>query len=97
MPALTRLSARGQCVIPAGVRAAKGWTQGTVLDVIDEGPGRVALVERAPANNPFGPPLTVDEYLASPPPCEGPYVTDAMIREGLARDAAERYERKMRP
>ncbi len=96
MNAQTKLSSRGQCVIPSKVRAQMGWRAGDTLGVRTEG-GRV-IIEREQEDwkARLGPPITMDELLASLPKYDGPYITDAMIEETLLAEAAERYERKTR-
>ncbi len=52
----TKVSTKGQVVIPKEARDALGWADGTVLDVVVDG-ASIRLVREAP----FGPPLAIDE------------------------------------
>lgn len=44
--AYTRLSTRGQVVLPRDVRNRHGWRQGTVLEVVEQGDGVVLRAAR---------------------------------------------------
>jgi len=89
----TKLSAKGQCVIPSAVRARQGWREGDTLDVI-EGEDEVTLRRRDPALARLGPPLSVDEAIALLPKYEGPPITLEMMDAGVLAEAATRYTRK---
>jgi AbrB family looped-hinge helix DNA binding protein len=58
MTAQTRLSAKGQVVIPKDVRDRLGWLQGSELEVVETGDG-VLLRKKSERKK-----LTVDEALA---------------------------------
>ena len=53
MNAHTRLSAKGQIVIPKAVRDARGWVPGTDLEVVDRPDGLLLRATPAPAKVPF--------------------------------------------
>ncbi len=92
----TKLSAKGQCVIPQAVRDRKGWRAGDPLDVF-EGEDSVTLRKRDPALARLGPPLSIEEMLAvfaSFPAHEGPPVTIEAMDAGVLAEAAARYRRK---
>jgi AbrB family looped-hinge helix DNA binding protein len=58
MNAFTKMSDKGQVVVPKAVRELKGWLPGTDLEVIDLGDG-IMLRPRRPVET-----LTVDEAVA---------------------------------
>ena len=93
MATQTKLSARGQCVIPSAVRARQGRREGDTLDVI-EGEDEVTLRRRDPALARLGPPLSVDEMIALLPRHEGPPVTLEQMDAGVLAAAAARFRRK---
>ena len=73
----TRLSTKGQVIIPREIRNRQGWQTGTVLDVEDHGD---FLVLRGAA---AGPATTVDELLGILP-CRGKARTLAQMKQGIA-------------
>ncbi len=79
--ASTRVSSRGQVVLPASIRSRKGWGPGTELDVVDRG-DEVVLRKRSRRAELY-PPLTMEEALARLPRYEGPHVSDEVIEERL--------------
>ena len=86
MNAHTRLSAKGQVVIPTGVRDLHDWRPGIELEVVDRPDGvllrRIATGERK---------LTLEEFWARNPPHEGPTVTLEEMNEGVMRAARETW------
>jgi AbrB family looped-hinge helix DNA binding protein len=58
MTAQTKLSAKGQVVIPKGVRDRLGWPQGSELEVVETGDGVLLRKKQARKK------LSVDEALA---------------------------------
>lgn len=87
MNAHIRLSAKGEVVLPKGVRDRLQWLPGDELEVVEHA-GSVTL--RAAPRRAIGP--TADEVLAkiwSLYPYDGPYISDAdaneAIREAVAR------------
>jgi AbrB family looped-hinge helix DNA binding protein len=90
--AKTRLSSKGQVIIPKAVRDRHGWQPGVELEVEDQGD----VVVLRPAN-PF-PPTTIDEVYG----ClkyDGRPVTIEEMDEAVAREARrmwEEFERQRR-
>jgi AbrB family looped-hinge helix DNA binding protein len=83
--ARTRLSSKGQVIIPKAVREAHGWQPGVELEVEDQGD---AVVLR-PAN-PF-PPTTIEEVYG----ClkhDGPPISIEEMHEGIEREARRMWE-----
>lgn len=80
----TRLSSKGQVIIPKAVRAAHGWEAGVEFMVIDTGEG-VLLQPRAP----FEPTTLGDVAGLLRDRVTGR--TDAQIKVALERDARERW------
>jgi AbrB family looped-hinge helix DNA binding protein len=86
----TKVSSKGQIVLPKPVRDALGWTAGTKLEVV---PGRseVTLKIRDPLEDRF-PPITIDEFFARIPRVNTPLPDDREIDEILLAEAARRYD-----
>lgn len=85
----TRVSSRGQVVLPASVRASKNWGPGTELVVVDQG-DEVVLRKRSRREELY-PPITIDEFLAGRPTYEGPRITDEMMNEAILEEARRRW------
>ncbi|MBL8225460.1 MAG: AbrB/MazE/SpoVT family DNA-binding domain-containing protein [Chromatiales bacterium] len=80
----TRLSSKGQVIIPKAVRAAHGWETGVEFTVIDTGEG-VLLKPRAP----FEPTTLGDVAGLLRDRVAGR--TEAQIKAALERDVRERW------
>jgi AbrB family looped-hinge helix DNA binding protein len=81
MNAITKMSAKGQVVIPKDVRDRLNWPQGTELEVID-GPSGVML-RMKPAGKPK---LSFDEALAklrATVNYTGPKITDEIAKASI--------------
>jgi AbrB family looped-hinge helix DNA binding protein len=90
MTAQTKLSAKGQVVIPKDVRDRLGLIEGTVFDVIERGDEVVLRLPSARKR------LSAQEATARIREIvkyTGPRITDEEISEAAASMAAERYER----
>lgn len=82
MNAVTRISAKGQVVIPKDVRDRLHWEQGTELEVVD-GPSGVMLRAKKPAY----PKLPFDEAMAKLHAAvnyHGPVYSDEEANEAIA-------------
>ena len=86
MNAHTRLSAKGQVVIPKSVRDSHDWHAGTEFEVVDRPDG--VLLRRATIGERK---LTIQEFWARNPPHEGPTVTLEEMNEGVMRIARESW------
>ena len=86
MSVQTIMSAKGQVVIPKGVRDNHDWSFGTPLEVIDRPDG---VLLRRPASNERT--MTVEEFWASVPPHDGPPVSLEEMNEGVMRAARESW------
>ena len=75
------------------VRAEVGWRAGDTLAVTVEGT-RIVIEREEDWKSKLGPPITMDEFLASLPIYDGPYITDAMIEETIDEEMSARMERK---
>jgi AbrB family looped-hinge helix DNA binding protein len=78
MNAITRMSSKGQVVIPKDVRDALGWTEGQELRVIKSG-GR-AMIELA---TPKKEKISWEDFERSVPKYEGPPVSIDEINQTL--------------
>ncbi len=81
--ASTKVSSRGQVVLPASIRARKGWGPGTELEVVDR--GNEVVLRRRSRRAELYPPITMEEALARLPRYEGPPVSDEEIETELAQ------------
>jgi AbrB family looped-hinge helix DNA binding protein len=89
MTAQTKLSAKGQVVIPKDVRDRLGLTQGTVFDVIERGD---EVVLRVPSRRKT---LTIEEAEArirAVVTYRGPRISDEEITAAGPAMAAKKYE-----
>lgn len=83
-PATTRMSSKGQIIIPKPLRTMLHWTAGTELEVIDVGEG-LLLRPRATF------PATRLEDVAGCLPHSGPALTDDDIAAALAAGLREQW------
>ena len=90
----TRLSTKGQVILPKAVRDRHGWTAGTVLE-IEDGPNGVTLKPAKAA--PLFPPTRLEDVAGmlapfySGPPKTLEDMDAAITEEVLARHARGRY------
>ncbi|MBK6714928.1 MAG: AbrB/MazE/SpoVT family DNA-binding domain-containing protein [Burkholderiales bacterium] len=83
-PATTRMSSKGQIIIPKPLRTMHRWTAGTELEVIDVGEGLLLRPRtRFPA--------TCLEDVAGCLPHSGPALTDDDIAAALAAGVQEQW------
>ena len=90
--AKTRMSSKGQVIIPKAVRERQGWQPGTELDVEDQ--GDVVVLRRAPLV-----PRTTFEEVHGFLKYDGPPRTVEEMDEGIAehiRQMWEEFERQQR-
>ena len=90
--AKTRMSSKGQVIIPKAVRERQGWQPGTELDVEDQ--GDVVVLRRAPLF-----PRTTFEEVRGFLKYDGPPRTVEEMDEGIAehiRQMWEEFERQQR-
>jgi AbrB family looped-hinge helix DNA binding protein len=92
--ATTKVSSKGQVVLPKTVRDAHGWAAGTELEVVDR-PNEVALRPKSRRDARF-PAITTEEFLAMVPKVSGPPITDEEIRRAVLEEAARRFDAKRR-
>lgn len=83
---VTRLSTKGQVILPKAVRERRRWSAGTRLTV-EETPDGV-LLKIAPAFEP-----THHEDVFASLPYRGPSRTQADMDAGVAREARRRHDR----
>lgn len=80
----TRLSTKGQVILPKGARDRKGWAPGEALVVEERPDGLLIRKDR------LFPPKTMDE-VAGKLKWEGPPVTDEEMRTGPLEIARQKY------
>lgn len=88
MNAYTKVSAKGQVVIPKAVRDRLQWTEGEQLEVV-EAAGGVLLRRKSPPRER----ITIDEFHRRIPPHEGPPVPLEEMDKAILEEAARRYRR----
>jgi AbrB family looped-hinge helix DNA binding protein len=90
--ATTKVSSRGQVVLPAAIRASRHWDAGTELEVIERG-DEVVLRKRSRREEKY-PPITWEEFLSRLPKYEGPPLSDKDIEDAISRSFAEEWRAK---
>jgi AbrB family looped-hinge helix DNA binding protein len=88
--ARTKVSSKGQVVLPKSVRDAHGWQAGTELEVIDR-PNEVVLRPKSKRDERF-PPISVDEFLARRIKVDKPLPNDREIEQTILAEAARRFD-----
>lgn len=88
MNAQTKLSAKGQVVIPKAVRDRLHWVEGADLEVIETAGG--VLLRPKPTRRR----ITIEELRARLPKYEGPPVSLEEIQAGIDEAMAERWAAK---
>lgn len=91
MSAFTKISGKGQVVVPKSMRDLNGWPAGTDLEVVDAGDG-VLLRPRRPAVDR----LSVEEAVARLQQIyihKGPPVSLDEMTAAVEQEAVARYER----
>lgn len=89
MTAQTRVSAKGQIVIPKEVRERLEWVAGTELEIEESLDGLVLRPKRPPRRR-----LTWEEFRARRPKHNGPPATVEEMDEALLRGVAEQWEQE---
>jgi AbrB family looped-hinge helix DNA binding protein len=90
MNAQTKLSAKGQVVIPKAVRDRLCWEEGAALEVVERGDG-VLLRAAQPARER----ITMEEFRKRVPPYKGPRLSLEDIENAVLDEAAARYRTKV--
>lgn len=91
--ARTRMSDKGEIVLPQSVRDAHGFAAGAEFEVIaGDREITLRLIETAPET--LRKKLTVEEFVERIPRYDGPPITDAMIEEAVLREAKRRWDEK---
>lgn len=89
MNAQTKMSAKGQVVIPKAVRERLNWAQGDDLEIVETA-GGVFLRSRPPHRER----ITLEEFQRRVRPHEGPPVSIEEMQRGIDEAMAERWQRK---
>jgi len=88
MNATTRLSAKGQIVIPKEVRDSHAWAPGTTFDVIDRPDGILLRPAQPPAQS-----ISWEEFRARNPAHDGPPIPESEWAEGIAQMFRETWSK----
>lgn len=89
MNAQTKLSAKGQVVIPKEVRDRLQWVEGASLEVVETANG-VLLRPSGGARER----ISIEEFRRRHPPRPGPRLSLEEMNEAVLREAARRYTTK---
>jgi len=90
MNAQTKLSAKGQVVIPKAVRDRLCWEEGAALEVVERADG-VLLRAAGPARER----ISIEEFRRRVPPYEGPPISLEDMDKAILAEAARRYRAKV--
>jgi AbrB family looped-hinge helix DNA binding protein len=90
MNARTKLSSKGQLVIPKSVRDAHGWGEGTEFEIVDEGKG--VRLQPIGGRDPLFPPITVEEFRSRIVKYNGPPVSIEDMDRAVLEDAKRRWD-----
>ncbi len=91
MNAQTKMSAKGQVVIPKAVRDRLQWSEGEELEVIEAADG--LLLRRKSGHRER---ISIEEFRRRVPPHKGVPVSLEEMEQAILREAAARFERKTR-
>jgi AbrB family looped-hinge helix DNA binding protein len=92
MNAQTKLSAKGQVVIPKAVRDRLQWANGEELELVEAAGG--VLLRRRPAPRER---ITIEEFHRRVPPHKGPPVSLEDMKKAVLDEAGHRYRRAVAP
>jgi AbrB family looped-hinge helix DNA binding protein len=87
--AQTKLSAKGQVVIPKALRDRLHWAEGEELEVVEAAGGVLLRRKTQPRER-----ISIEEFRRRVPPHKGPPVTLEEMEEAILEEAAARFERK---
>jgi AbrB family looped-hinge helix DNA binding protein len=91
MNAQTKMSAKGQVVIPKAVRDRLRWKEGASLEVVETGSGVLLRPSGAKRER-----LSIEEFRRRHPPQPGPRLTLEQMDEAVLQEAARRYADRTR-
>lgn len=89
----TRISTKGQVVLPKAVRDRHQWASGQVIEVVDV-PGGVMLRPKSPTADSTTA-LEILSRIAARSTYRGPVVTPEEMKEAVGDAAVARYERSL--
>lgn len=87
--ATTKVSTKGQVILPKAMRDSRRWGPGTELEIEERGEDVVLRLKRPPKRHKLEAIIGVLKY-------DGPPITDEQIREAAAAGAVARYMRSLR-
>jgi AbrB family looped-hinge helix DNA binding protein len=90
MNAQTKMSAKGQVVIPKAVRDRLCWGEGDALEVVERADGVLLRSVSAPRER-----ITMEEFRKRVPPYEGPPISLEDMDRAILAEAARRYRAKV--
>lgn len=91
MNAQTKMSAKGQIVIPKELRDRLDWATGTELEIEESADGLLLRPRRDASQR-----ISYAEFRRRVPKYEGPTVTIEQMNEALLKEAARRWRMKQR-
>lgn len=89
MNAQTKMSAKGQVVIPKAVRDRLQWKEGADLEVVERDDG--VLLRCSPGKRER---ITIEEFMKRVPPHEGPALSLEQIEAAVGKARAERFRKE---
>ncbi|MGB3832832.1 MAG: AbrB/MazE/SpoVT family DNA-binding domain-containing protein [Mesorhizobium sp.] len=90
MNARTRMSSKGQIVVPKEIREAHGWGPGTEFEFIES--GKTVALKALEARDPRFPPITWDEFERHRIKMDRPFPTDEEIDAAMLAEARRRFD-----
>jgi len=91
MTAHTRVSAKGQIVIPKHLRDQLAWCPGTELEIEESADGLLLRPKRDPRRR-----ISIEEFRRRMPRYDGPVVPIEEMDRAILQEAARRWEQEER-
>jgi AbrB family looped-hinge helix DNA binding protein len=91
MNAETKMSAKGQVVIPKHLRDRLDWVTGTELEIEESADGVLLRTKRDPRRR-----ITVEEFERLRPKYDGPVISIEEMNQAILDEAARRWRKKER-
>ena len=92
MNAQTRMSAKGQIVIPKAVRDRLRWKEGADLEVVERSDGVLLRSPPRPRER-----ITIEQFMKRVQPHKGPALSLEQMDAAVAKGIAERFTKEYKP